>query len=420
MLFMENILVNKCKMTSRDWLVDCAVVLVTLAVAMLQLMLTASSIIVPDLALRQYLGLVNVVPSASLFVGTAFTVLPLILRRRFPLPVFLVCFVAFFVLQVLNTTVPIPIPGLVVALYTVTYIGGISVGSICGIASALSLFVGGSTMQSASMVFFTRFQNIAIVIAAVLAGYAYRTHKAYVAEVKQRAADAERSREEEAARRVEAERVKIAREIHDITAHSLSAVNIQLTAALRLIDNDTETAKQALETARKTSKDALSSIRSMVGVLRHGSEVAETTPTSSTAQLLELTKFLEGANIKVHVDQQNYIDANVPAHIDVALFNVAREACTNIIKHANATEVSIKLEVKGSIAKLTITDNGCGCDIASSNLNSGDKLPEAKDGKGNGILGMAERVQVLGGHLIAGNNNLAKGFVVSAAIPLEN
>ena len=126
--------------------------------------------------------------------------------------------------------------GPLVALYTVAAECGTVPGVACGAAAVLSLLFAGAPMQAASMVFFTRFQNIALMVAAVLAGYAYRTHVAYVHEVEQRAVEAERTREEEAARRVEEERVRIAREVHDITAHSLSAVSIQLAAAERLVE----------------------------------------------------------------------------------------------------------------------------------------------------------------------------------------
>ena len=85
---MDNLLMTYRDMTTRDWLVDAAVALAAFAVGCLQLMLTASSIIIPDLALRQYLGVVNVVPDLQVFVGLGMTVVPLVLRRRFPLDVY--------------------------------------------------------------------------------------------------------------------------------------------------------------------------------------------------------------------------------------------------------------------------------------------------------------------------------------------
>ena len=188
------------------------------------------------------------------------------------------------------------------ALYTVAAECGTVPGIACGAAAVLSLLFAGAPMQAASMVFFTRFQNIALMVAAVLAGYAYRTHVAYVRAVEQRAAEAERTREEEAARRVEEERVRIAREVHDITAHSLSAVSIQLAAAERLVERDPRMAKEAVSTARATAKAALDDIRSMIGVLRHGDDAAETMPAAGTNQVDELESYLRGAGLDVTLD----------------------------------------------------------------------------------------------------------------------
>lgn len=196
---MDNLLMTYRDMTARDWLVDAAVALAAFAVGCLQLMLTASSIIIPDLALRQYLGVVNVVPDLQVFVGLGMTVVPLVLRRRFPLPVFAACLVIFLGLQVRFSGFSMTVVGPLVALYTVAAECGTVPGVACGAAAVLSLLFAGAPMQAASMVFFTRFQNIALMVAAVLAGYAYRTHVAYVRAVEQRAAEAERTREEEAA-----------------------------------------------------------------------------------------------------------------------------------------------------------------------------------------------------------------------------
>lgn len=421
MACMENLFVNKREMTLHDWGLDAAITLITFAVGCLQLMLTASSIIIPDLALRQYLGTVNVVPDLQVFVGLGMTVLPLVLRRCFPLPVFAFSLVIFLAMQMRYSGIPVSVVGPVVALYTVADECGTVPGVVCGIASALSLLVGDGALQAASMVFFTRFQNIALMVAAVIAGYATRTHRAYVREVEQRAAEAERTREEEAARRVEAERVRIAREVHDITAHSLSAVSIQLAAAERLVDRDPVLAKEAVSTARTTAKGALDDIRSMIGVLRHGDDVAETMPAASTKQLGDLVRYLEDAGLSVELDAGGYRREEVPAHVDMALFTVAREACTNAVRHAQASRMRLLLACDGQSATLQVTDDGRGCGRAlpaAGADQAADELPTAADGEGHGVAGMAERVHVLGGTFSAGDAP-GGGFTVRASIPLE-
>lgn len=406
------------EMTARDWAVDAAVMLLAFAFGCVQLMLTASSIIIPDLALRQYLGMVNVVPDLQVFVGLAMTVVPLVLRRRFPLPVFAACLVIFLGLQLKFSGFSMTVVGPLVALYTVAVECGTVPGVVCGVLAVLSLLFGDAPMQAASMVFFTRFQNIALMVAAVLAGYAYRTHAAYVHEVEQRAAEAERTREEEAARRVEEERVRIAREVHDITAHSLSAVSIQLAAAERLLDRNPQMAKEAVSTARTTAKSALDDIRSMIGVLRHGDDVAETVPAAGTNQVGELESYLRGAGLDVTLDMEGYDRAQVPVHIDMALFTVAREACTNTAKHAQAHHATLRFAVEDGAATLLVADDGVGCGRPAACPGQDEPLPQAADGAGHGVAGMAERVRVLGGWFAAGDAPQG-GFCVRASIPLK-
>ena len=401
---MENFLVNNRPMAPKDWAIDVVVALAAFLFGCGQLMLTASSIVIPDMALRQYLGVVNVVPTASVFAALALTTLPLVVRRRFPWPVFLFVFVTFLGLQSAFSGFSLTVVGPVVALYTIASERGRAEAVAAAVLAVAGVLFADAPSRTASLAFFTRFQNIALVVAAAFAGYAYRTHRAYVAETERRALEAERSREEEAARRVEEERVRIAREVHDITAHSLSAVSIQAAAAERLVDRDPEAAKQAIAAARTTAKDALEEIRGMIGVLRHGDDAAETEPTAGTERLDDLVAYLERAVVGVSLDTAAYDRADVPAFVDVALYGIAREAVTNIVRHAQARTAVVRLSTGPTGARLTVEDDGCGA--ASEG-----------DGGGHGIAGMAERVGLLGGTFSAGPR-MNGGFRVEARIPL--
>ncbi|CAK7036871.1 MAG: hypothetical protein PEGG_01549 [Paraeggerthella hongkongensis] len=415
---MDNYLVHNRSMTPRDWGIDAAVALLAFLFGSAQLMLTASSIVIPDLALRQYLGMVNVVPNVQVFVALAITTLPLVLRRRFPWPVFLFCFVSFLGLQNAFSGFSLTVVGPVIAVYTIANERGRAEAALAAVVAVAGLLLMDAPSRTASLTFFTRFQNIALVLAAALAGYAYRTHRAYVEATEQRALEAERSREDEAARRVEEERVRIAREVHDITAHSLSAVSIQAAAAERLIDVDPAAAKEAVATVRATAKTALDDIRSMIGVLRHGDETAETAPASGTDRLEDLAAYLRDAGLSVRLDAAGYDRAGVPAHVDMALFGIAREAATNIVRHAGAHEVSIRLAIEDGQARLTVKDDGRGFEPAVGALALRDGLPQAADGAGHGIAGMSERVHLLGGTFSAGNA-AEGGFRVMASIPVK-
>ncbi len=408
---------NNRPMTLKDWGIDAAVALAAFLFGCGQLMLTASSIVIPDLALRQYLGMVNVVPNMQVFVALALTTLPLVVRRKFPFLVFLYCLVSFLGLEGSFSGFSLTIVGPVVALYTIAVECGRTQAVIAAAIAVAGILFAEAPSKTASLAFFTRFQNIVLVVAAVLAGYAYRTHRAYVQATEERAAEAERSREEEAARRVEEERVRIAREVHDITAHSLSAVSIQAAAAERLIDRDPQAAKQAIATVRATAKSALDDIRSMIGVLRHGDESAETVPTAGTDRLDDLAAYLRGAGLQVRLDVAGYDRSQVPAHVDMALFGIAREAATNIVRHAGATSADVRLSLEDGTARLVVADNGAGCGVSLANGSAG-VLPQAADGAGHGIAGMAERVRLLGGTFCA-SDGASGGFRVEASIPVK-
>ena len=416
---MENFLVNNRPMAPKDWAVDVAVMLAAFLFGCGQLMLTASSIVIPDLELRQYLGIVNVVPDTSVFVALALTTLPLAARRRFPWPVFLFVLITFLGLQSAFRGFSLTVVGPVVALYTIACERGRTEAAVAVALAVAGVLFADAPSRTASLAFFTRFQNVALLAAAALAGYAYRTHRAYVAETERRALEAERSREEEAARRVEEERVRIASEVHDITAHSLSAVSVQLAAAERLVERDPRMAKEAVSTARATAKAALDDIRSMIGVLRHGDDAAETMPAAGTNQMDELESYLRGAGVDVTLDMAAYDRARVPAHVDMALFTVAREACTNAVRHARAQRVSLRFAVEDGAATLSVIDDGAGCGVAAQPADmAASQLPRAADGAGHGVAGMAERIHVLGGSFSAGDGENG-GFCVRASIPLR-
>ncbi len=342
---------NNRPMGPKDWGFDVAVTAAAFLFGCVQLMLAASSIVIPDLALRQYLGMVNVVPNVQVFVALAVTTLPLVVRRRFPWPVFLFCLVSFLGLQNAFNGFSLTIVGPVVALYTIASERG-RVETVAAVLLAVAgLLFTDAHAATANMVLFTRFQNIVLAVAAGLAGYAYRTHRAYVKATEDRAAEAERTREEEAARRVEEERVRIAREVHDITAHSLSAVSIQAAAAERMIDRDPAAAKEAISAVRTTAKGALADIRSMIGVLRCGDDAAETSPTSGTERLDDLRAYLGNGRNRNHARRGRLLSCGRAGPRGHGVVRIAREAATNIVRHAGARKALIRLAVEDGRAR---------------------------------------------------------------------
>lgn len=409
---MEALLNRLHAMTLKDWAIDIAVAAAAFAIACGQLMLTVSSIIFPDLALRQYLGLVDVRPDFAAFVCLALTTFPLVVRRIVPWTTAVFVLVVYCASQTLFSSYTLFPIGVVVALFTLAATRPLpeTIGAAALSVAGLVLFPASSVTPT--LAFYVQVQNLCLIVAGAAAGYGYQTHRACVVATEQRAAEAERTREEEAARRVEEERVRIAGEVHDITAHSLSAVSIQTAAAERLIDRDPQAAKEAIAAARSTAKGALDDIRSMIGVLRHGDNVAEKAPSAGTDRLPDLKLYLQQAGIECTVDTSSYMRSDVPAHVDLALFAISREAATNMVRHAHATQAAFVLTTRQSDARLIITDNGTG----SGAPFRCDSFPTAQDGEGNGMLSMAQRAQVLGGTFAAGDAPQG-GFRIEVRIP---
>lgn len=404
-------------MSLKDWGIDVAVAVAAFLFGCMQLVLVTSSFVMPDETLRRLLGIDAIVPSTAAYVAVALTVVPIALRRRFPWPVFVFTLVMFVLMQSSFRGYSLTIIGPLIALYTIASERPRAEAIAAGVLALAGLTLAGSPAQSVTLTFLTRFQNMAIMAAGAFGGYAFKTHREYVRATEQRALEAERTREEEAARRVEEERVRIAREVHDITAHSLSAVSIQAAAAERLVERDPQAAKEAIATARRTAKDALEEIRGMIGVLRQGEATAETEPTKGTDRLGDLAAYLEGAGVKVRVDDSRYDRAKVPAYVDVAVYGIVREAATNIVRHSSASAATVRLALADDGVRLTVEDNGRGGAVsgnaAGGNAADGNLLSSG----GHGITGMSERARLLGGTFEAAPK-FGGGFRVEAFLPL--
>ena len=417
---LNNLLVREREMSPKDWAIDAGIAAAAFVFGCVQLMLSAS-LILPDEAFRRLLGIEAVVPAASAFFALALTTVPLVVRRKMPWVAFVFVFVAFLASQSTFRGFSLAIVGPMVALLTIAYeCSRVEAGVALGV-SVVGLAIVGQGGSSAAMWFWSYVQNVVFMVAAATGGFALRAHREYVRAAEQRAEEAERTREEVAARRVEEERVRIAREVHDITAHSLSAVSIQLAAAERLIERDPAAAKESVSTARKTAKGALDEIRGMIGVLRSGDSPAETAPTDGTDRLGDLVRFLQEAGVDASLDTAAYDRAAVPAYIDVALFGIAREATTNIVRHAHAKRASIVLSLSGQTAHLRVENDAAGASSqvgtrAGESAVSTSSGHEAHDAGGHGIVGMTERARLLGGTLTAAPR-ADGGFVVSASIP---
>lgn len=388
-----------------DWVVDAGIALIAFLFGCGQLFLASTSVIYVDGPFREMAGLVNIVPNMYAYGALAFTTLPLVLRRVAPWPTLAIVLACFFFSSGYMSGFALSAIGPMVAVCSLSYLLDRRHAVVAGLLTATVMLLAPTPLPSETLATVMRTQNLIFVVAAALAGFALRTYRAYMAETHRRLEEAERSREELAARRVAEERVRIARDVHDITAHSLSAVAIQAAAAERLVDSDPAAAKEAIADIRLVSKGALDEIRSMIGVLR-GDEKPETAPSEGTERLVDVVEYLRRASLEVTCATKGYRREDVPAIVDMVLFSLVREAATNTVRHAQANSVDILLRSTATQASLVFSDDGVGLadDVAAS-------------APGHGLEGMKERIEALGGVFsIDGSHG---GCVLKAEILLE-
>lgn len=215
-----------------------------------------------------------------------------------------------------------------------------------------------------------------------------------------------RAREEEMRRRAGEERLRIARELHDVLGHNISLISVQAGVALHLIDERPEQARVALSVIKDASKEALHELRSVLEILRQVSEAPPRSPSLGLASLSDLVARASEAGLKVHTEVAGDLKG-LPASVDLAAFRIVQEALTNIMRHSNQASSSIR--VNRNEHELTVQiDN-----------QIGDEASRDGVGLGQGILGMKERATALGGVVEAGPRPDG-GFRVFARLPLDN
>ncbi|MUN37387.1 sensor histidine kinase [Actinomadura sp. NEAU-AAG5] len=240
-------------------------------------------------------------------------------------------------------------------------------------------------------------------IAAVL-GHSTRNRRAYLAAMEERARRAEESRDSEARRRVAEERVRIARELHDLVAHQITLANAQATVASHLFDARPEQTRKSLRELVATTRDALDDLRATVGLLRQsGDAVAPSEPAPGLSRLPTLLESFRRAGLEVTVEHEGTARP-LPPGVDLTAYRIVQEALTNVAKHAGTGTARVRLAWNRDRVTITVADDG------------GD-APAADQPPGYGLIGLRERATAVGGHLSAGSRPEG-GFLVSTELPL--
>ena len=221
---------------------------------------------------------------------------------------------------------------------------------------------------------------------------------------RERAVETERIRRREAEQRADEERLRIARELHDVLAHNISLINVQSGVALHLLDERPEQARAALSAINDASGEALREMRSVLGVLRRVDEELPRAPTPGIAQVSELISRSAAAGVEVDLEIEGEERA-LPASVDLAGFRIVQESLTNVARHADASSATVRLSYGENELTVVVEDDG-----------RGQQRADAGNG-GSGIVGMRERAAALGGVLEAGPRR-GGGFTVRARLPI--
>lgn len=235
---------------------------------------------------------------------------------------------------------------------------------------------------------------------------------------RERAVEARRTRDLEAGRHADEERLRIARELHDVLAHSISLINVQSGVALHLLDERPEQARTALAAINDASAEALREVRSVLGALRGTGEQSPRAPTAGLARLDELLAGAAAAGVAVSLEV-NGSRRPLPAGIDLAAFRIVQESLTNVVRHAGAQAATVTLSYGDTELAVEVEDGGAANERADPHprLRDGTIADSSGLGSGSGIAGMRERAVALGGSLTAGPLP-GGGFRVSARLPL--
>jgi signal transduction histidine kinase len=331
--------------------------------------------------------------------------LVLLVRRRWPVAVFATVVAASLAYYTAGYPDGPGWTGLFVATYTLTAQGD-GQRSLRLVAAGIGVLTVGwlltadlQPLNAAGWVFF----RIGTLIMAAAVGEVVRMARILAVEAQARAERAEQTREQEARRRVDAERLRIAREVHDTVAHAIAVINVQAGVTTHVLDKRPEQARETLVTIEQTSARALGELRATLGMLRDAADDDRRAPTPGLGQVEELAALAREAGLDVKLEA-GALPPELPSAVDQAAYRILQESITNVIRHAGPARVTISLTYGPSELELRVHDDGRGLPTPGAG------------GGGQGIIGMRERVALLGGELTAGPR--PGGFGVQARLPL--
>ncbi|NES16144.1 MULTISPECIES: sensor histidine kinase [Micromonospora] len=322
----------------------------------------------------------------------AVAALALAVRRRWPLATLAVVTVAVTAYLVLGYPYGPILLSFLVAVYTVAAYRPVRTAALAG-AGALVAVVTHVLVGTHPLGLIGLMPAAAWVVVPFAVGTTVRL-------VRENAA---RGRVDEARRLADAERLRVAREVHDVVGHGLAAIHMQAEIALHLLARKPEQAEAALTAISRTSKEALDELRVTLTVVRRDEVADERAPVPGLAQLPQLRERLAGAGVPVTVEVDGEPRA-LPMAVDLAAYRVVQEALTNVLRHAGPATATVRIRYAPDEVAVEVTDTGRGAAAGPARTS------------GSGLAGMRERVTALGGSFTAGPVP-GGGFRVHATLP---
>jgi signal transduction histidine kinase len=358
-------------------------------------------------------------PRGTLAVGYGLVLLytlPLAARRRFPLAVLVTSVASGLVFATLGLLPPELLgPAILVAIYSVAAYGDRWV-SLAGLAvaelgwAAVQLTPGRfEALTPGRFEALLAWVQFALIFAAAwLLGYFAHNYRAYAARLAERTAELERAREALARRAVTEERLRLARELHDVVAHSMSVIAVQSGVGAHVADSQPEEIGKVLAAIETTSRSALTELRRLLGVLRQDSEPpGSLAPVPGLADLDSLLAEVAKAGLAVQLRVEG-TPSLLPAGVDLSAYRIVQEALTNVVKHAGPARAQVTIRYRDRDLTVEVTDDGRGAGVVAG---------DGGVGTGHGLIGMRERVAAFGGDLEVGPRP-GGGFRVAARLPL--
>ncbi|MDX6621856.1 MAG: hypothetical protein QOK36_4242 [Gaiellales bacterium] len=381
---------GRIRSLSRQYVFDSLVALLLVA-AMLEVLVGRNSPAAPHTTLW------FVLPAIALLV------LPILARRRLPFAPAAHWVLAVAISFVDWRLIPFAISIFVVGLVAAFLLGNLpdplhaAVGLAFVVSGAVAVVYMIPGHSSAEIIFIPLEFAVSWV-----AGFALRERAEQAEAAEVRAAQAERERDAAARIAVAEERVRIARELHDIVAHAVSVMVLQVGAVRHKRPDAPAEDREALKSVEQIGRSALAEMRGLLAAMRRDGDEPEFSPQPGLERLATLLQEVEraGLPVQLHVDGE---PVELPAGIDLSAYRIVQEGLTNALKHARASRAEVTVRYRPDELHIEIRDNGAGNSMS--------------DGLGHGLVGVRERVKIYGGEMSAGTAN-GSGFLLSTRLPL--